>query len=386
MLVSRYGDDLYLTFIDPVPEDKEFRTQEMQAAVGSMPVMTQNEAREQFMGLGPMKGGDQLMTPAAMTPAGTTEQPEGEDVAPQLAKTAEGWTTSAIRIRTGGKTAHSGAHRLRRDLVTAFKSLIDKAPQYQTKNFKDLTHAEYMEHYKRFDARSDRAKSELETIFKGINHKQKEDVLEALAELPGLKKSLRKKALDDLFDLKEWIGITVDVATPVLAALSKDEAAAALAMIGAQHQDILADQTTRDALDRGISQMARSYNETTLAQLQKVLGEKLTQAGGTNLTELTNAVDGVYSFADERRAGLIAKTEAYRAANWANREAWAQSGVVKSLKWYTAEDDHVCPQCEGLDGTEVSIDDKFFNDDYSEGYTPPAHPDCRCYIRPELIQ
>src|ERR1700722_16407238 len=37
-LVPRYGDDLYITFIDPVPEDKEFRTKEMQATVSSMPV------------------------------------------------------------------------------------------------------------------------------------------------------------------------------------------------------------------------------------------------------------------------------------------------------------------------------------------------------------
>ena len=41
------------------------------------------------------------------------------------------------------------------------------------------------------------------------------------------------------------------------------------------------------ALDRGISKMARSYNETTLDQLKTVLGDKLTQQGGTNLTELT---------------------------------------------------------------------------------------------------
>ncbi len=56
-----------------------------------------------------------------------------------------------------------------------------------------------------------------------------------------------------------------------------------------------------------------SYNEATLRQLQTVLSEKLTREGGTNLTELTNAVDGVYSFADDRRAGLIA--ESYRTAN-----------------------------------------------------------------------
>ena len=93
-----------------------------------------------------------------------------------------------------------------------------------------------------------------------------------------------------------------------------------------------------------------------------MLGEKLTQPGGTNLTELTEAVDGVYSFADERRAGLIAKTESFRAANWANKEAWKASGVVKTVKWYTAEDDHVCQFCQALDGTEIPIDQNFYFD------------------------
>ena len=119
----------------------------------------------------------------------------------------------------------------------------------------------------------------------------------------------------------------------------------------------------------------------------------------TNLTELTNAVDGVYSFADSRRAGLIAKTESFRAANSANKEAWKQSGVVKTLKFYTAEDDHVCQFCSVLDGEEISIDDNFFNSgdtiigkdggsmiaNYGDIEAPPIHPGCRCYIRPEEI-
>jgi Phage Mu protein F like protein len=180
--------------------------------------------------------------------------------------------------------------------------------------------------------------------------------------------------------------------------LAKDEAAAALAMIGANHQDILADESTRNALDRGISKMARSYNETTLNQLKDVLGEKLNQSGGTNLTELTNAVDGVYSFADERRAGLIAKTESFRAANWANKEAWKASGVVETVKWYTAADSHVCEFCEAMSETEIDINQNFFDEgdtiaginggirtaDYGAVETPPLHPDCRCYIRPLL--
>jgi hypothetical protein len=132
-------------------------------------------------------------------------------------------------------------------------------------------------------------------------------------------------------------------------------------MIGVTSQNILADESTADAPDAAIAKMARSYNETTLAQLKSKLTEKLTQKGGTNLKELTGAVDGVYSFADERRAGLIAKAESFRAANFANKEAWRQSSVVKTLKWYTAEDDHVCQFCAALDDTVIGIDDNFYD-------------------------
>jgi HK97 family phage portal protein len=386
-LVPRYGEDLYLTFIDPVPEDKAARTTEMTAASAGLPLMTQNEARQSYLGLGPVEGGDKLMVPSMMVAAGTTDTPEGEDQTPQLAKamTAAGHFAKAIRIRTGGKSAQSAGNQMRRALRDAFKKAVDKSPQYQVKSVTELTHSEYMEHWKRFADRSELAEAELRTIFKGINRKQREEVIANLPEATGTKKAI-KKALSELFDPKEWIGITVDLATPVLTTLAKDEATAALAMIGAQHQDILADESTAAALDRGIAKMARSYNETTLGQLKDVLTEKLNQQGGTNLTELTNAVDGVYSFADERRAGLIAKTESFRAANWANREAWAQSGVVKSLKWYTAADDRVCPQCDALNDTVVGIEDKFFKDDYSDGEVPPRHPDCRCYVRPEDIE
>jgi len=139
-------------------------------------------------------------------------------------------------------------------------------------------------------------KAELLKVFEGINKKQKEHVLAGLPKATGV-----EKTLDQLFDLKEWIGITVDLATPILTSLTRDEATAALAMIGANHEDILADSSVQSALDRGISQMARTYTETTLDQLKTVLSEKLTQPGGTNLDELTNAVDGVYSSADDRR-------------------------------------------------------------------------------------
>src|SRR5580700_10731779 len=87
-LLPRYGDNLYLSFIDPVPEDRAARTTEMQASVGSQPVLTVNEAREQFMGEGPVEGGDVLMKPSTMGPA-TEPTPEPNAKPPKPAKDTE---------------------------------------------------------------------------------------------------------------------------------------------------------------------------------------------------------------------------------------------------------------------------------------------------------
>ena len=218
-LVPRYGDDLYLTFIDPTPEDKAARTTEMNAAAGAgVPIMTQNEARKNYLGLGPVEGGDQLMRPGTLVPSGHDRHSPKAKTRPRSSPNPRPWTAGkrkAIRIRTGGKTANSGAAQMRRALTEAFKKAIDKEPAYQFKSINELTHAEYKEHWKRFADRSEQAEAELQKVFRGINAKQREQVLE---NLDGATVDMlafvanATKALDDLFDLKEWIGITINLA------------------------------------------------------------------------------------------------------------------------------------------------------------------------------
>ena len=169
-------------------------------------------------------------------------------------------------------------------------------------------------------------------------------------------------------------------------------------MIGAQHQDILADESVQAALEQGISKMARSYNETTLSQLKTVLNEKLTQPGGTNLAELTKAVDGVYSFADERRAGLIAKTESFRAANFANKDAWRRAASSRpsiGTQPRTTKSASSALPWTARKSTSTTISTMLATRSRQSGgkndgglwrhRSAAFHPDCRCYIRPEDI-
>ena len=71
-------------------------------------------------------------------------------------------------------------------------------------------------------------------------------------------------------------------------------------------------------------------------------------------------------------------------ANADNLAAWKHSGVVNSLKWYSAEDEDVCPACRAHDGRIIPISDAKL------GVNLPPHEACistrcRCYFRPSDI-
>ena len=67
-----------------------------------------------------------------------------------------------------------------------------------------------------------------------------------------------------------------------------------------------------------------------------------------------------------------------------NLAAWKASGVVKTLKYYSADDANVCAACKAHHGGVVSIWDAEI------GANLPPLPDCssrrcRCYFRPEDV-
>ncbi|CAK0767656.1 hypothetical protein CCP3SC1AL1_4240001 [Gammaproteobacteria bacterium] len=84
------------------------------------------------------------------------------------------------------------------------------------------------------------------------------------------------------------------------------------------------------------------------------------------------------------RAEMIAATEVTRAFAEGNLATWRVSGVVKGKRWYTAEDELVCPICGPLAGMEVGLDENgFTTEEGGEGLTaPPAHVNCRCWLQP----
>lgn len=76
------------------------------------------------------------------------------------------------------------------------------------------------------------------------------------------------------------------------------------------------------------------------------------------------------------RVQTITRTTVNKAANDGAIEVFRQNeAVLLGYRWLTGRDERVCPTCRGLAGTLYPLRDQF---------RPPAHPNCRCTIIPEV--
>lgn len=227
-----------------------------------------------------------------------------------------------------------------------------------------------------------------------INGNQKKEML---ANLP----SAIGKAIDpkDLFSIDKWISITTDAVTPIMETLFEHQARSAAADIGKPELNPFND-TTRAAVKAGVQKMSESYNQTTLEVLETKINDGL--QSGAPLSDIAKTVEEIYEWSDEKRAAMVAKTESFRTANDALKTAWKQSGVVKTVRWYTSELPNVCPFCLAMNGKTININDNFFENgasltvgegddaktmslDYGDVSAPPLHPLCACFIRPDTV-
>jgi len=127
---------------------------------------------------------------------------------------------------------------------------------------------------------------------------------------------------------------------------------------------------------------------TTQDEVSRIVSEWL-ERGGT-LEELTRELNTVFN--DPVRARLIAQTETTRVYNEGAKERWRNVGVQRAA-YQTVKDEHVCPICRPLQGREAAFDTGWVHDGRSVGgvdtskfagqtFNIPAHPGCRCFMRP----
>ncbi len=378
-LVPRYGDNIYLEFEDVVPENRELTIKEMEIATNHQAVMSVNEARDKYFGYPAIENGDAVMGDPNALPVG-------------IPKPTPVQTEQSTR-RVGAKKMQ--AQRAKKDFTeTITKTITDKIAKSSTKltvpDVQTMNDEEFGAIYKAFRTRVTKYEGKQIKNVQVVNNEIKKQVVE------NLPKTVKTYSAASLYDGEKAISLLVKITVDNYLDLYKNETLEAAKLIGLADFNPVTSEIRR-ALETSATLMAQSYNETTVQLLQKKIEEGI--ANGAGLSEMTDLVNNVFEYSDQVRAQTIARTETFRVANEANRMVWKESGVVKSLKWYTAEDERVCPYCSPIHDKVISIEQNFYDKgdeiigsdgemiiaDYSDISNPPLHPSCRCYIRPEDI-
>lgn len=385
-LTPRFGEDIYLSYVDPTPENRELLVSEMQASVGGSGILSPDEAREKYFGLGPVENGDQVRAPINSQPIGAPAPKPQKAQAPKAKAITRGGRFNKKKKMEKVSTEIANAVK---DIVVGVHAeykqrMVDKAKALISMN--DEQHRVSKQNIEALKAPYE--KLLLTTLYK-FNAKQKTEVLNNIIEK--FKAGINN---NDLFDQAQNVKTLSKATNPIFTDLFNTIGLAAAEQIGFGGFDSNT-QRVRDAVDEAIRLMADSYTGTTLDLLKEKLNEALD--AGAGLDELKNTIQDVYAFQDEVSAIRVARTESFRVSNMAAKEAWSQSGVVKTLKWVVAGA-NPCPYCLDLNGKTVGVDENFFNQgdtisvadmsmalDYSDVGAPPLHPNCECDIVPEDI-
>jgi hypothetical protein len=341
-----------------------------------------------------------------MTPVG---EPKGDgDVNPQAAGGTDTgkMTRKAIEAKVqkaanGQRVAYRPARtklqsrsKARTEMAESLKKTIaDKlTARLAAKKF-ESTKEQDEARWKEWSDYTAQAEKDIAQTVKKLNAEQKKEVLDNLPA--AITKGINPA---DLFDIDKWISITTDALTPIMDTLFEHQARAAAAEVGKPELNPFND-TSRAAVHRSVQLMSESYNQTTLNVLEAKINDGL--QAGEPLADITKRVEQIYEWSDDKRAATVAKTESFRTANDALKTAWQESGVVKTVRWYNAN--NPCPFCQSMDGKTISVDDNFFDNgdsltvgegdnaqtmslDYGDVGAPPLHPNCMCFLRPEDVE
>lgn len=154
---------------------------------------------------------------------------------------------------------------------------------------------------------------------------------------------------------------------------------------------------TNAARQAGISFDNTLYNQRAEAWARTYTDQLLADFGTTTEKIVGNAVGDWISKPDQTigdldaaltpafgatRANAIAVTETTRAFAQGQLEAYKAEGIDEAI-WSTNRDDITCPTCGPLHNKRVKIGNAFGKDKKGNDiFQPPAHPRCRCYVRP----
>jgi SPP1 gp7 family putative phage head morphogenesis protein len=163
-----------------------------------------------------------------------------------------------------------------------------------------------------------------------------------------------------------------------------------------------------DVTNPRVLEFINSYKFKFLAKVQETTSEEFTklllqaQAEGWSVTKFRDELRSKFNTWGKQRSELIARSEIIRSSNHGAKLSYVANGITE-MRWFDTDDSRVCPFCNALDGTIISMTETFANvGDVIEGIdpktgslrtmtvtyeaveVPPVHPGCRCTVLPVI--
>ncbi len=389
-------ENVIIDYVSVVPEDEEAKIRKIESGLKGQPYMTINEVREK-QGLEPVEGGDELMTTLQFFPLSTSTFSAGDETKAIVVKNAPVQGKHNVDIKAmlaknrAGRARYSEAAK---NIASAIsKALLQKQSKYLSTELDEQLHKNFIV---RGDNRIKLIEDRVKTVNGKIRKAVRKDLEEIVNQLKHFESDLKDLVVKQL-DKDEIKGVIIAGLQGPLEEMFKSEAQEVLFNMGLVGEYVLTSRAEKQ-ITKFTNKLGSSYSKKMVNDIKEVIRAGLKE--GESIKQIAKRLDDtVFEAANRVSASRIAQTEVYRFSNLGLREGYEEIGIVATLRWYTAEDEKVCPWCGPLNGKTVDISEPFFGKgdkvigqdgsvlslDYAEVLGGPLHPNCRCYVRPDKI-
>lgn len=389
-LVPEFGDNLFLDFDDPVPEDREATLNEYDNALRNG-WMVINEIRD-IEGLPPIEGGWSIYKPITNMPIGELDDDQKGSM-PKVVFQKVGELNPQEYERAKKERRQKELKRKMAPYLKMYKlkeNVKKELKKELTKYILIKSRVEYNEekkavfwneHEKLLTIDEKIFRTMVRTLFK----KQRERVVEAFYDKfrgrADFVETLTKSKYDVPINWEVEKEIFVRVSQPIFYDIIEKRGRRAAATLGLDKFE-MTDRILK-FIDRKTLKFAEEVNNTTMEKVKDAVKDGIAEHEG--IDDIAGRIKDVFKTRTDTDSVRIARTEVLSASNEAELETYDQSGVVEQKEWLATRDDRTRDSHIKVDGEIRDLADKFSN-----GLKYPGDPsgppeeiiNCRCTLLP----
>lgn len=369
-LVPMYGENLVLSYTNPIPEDK---TQDINQAVQlyQANIISLNEAREK-LDLDSVPNGGDINSDVTVEPV--------EESGVKIPRKLKHIDVHAILRKNKVFTRLAYNQKLKQAAMPIARKMINGKKVEVKQEAVEIIHAQFTNeqvnnYYEKQIHIVDVTEDRFEKAVQKLLNKLKEMVLDNL-DVEISNKKFKPQVNKDLYS-EEALHTQAQLdLTPILIQEAVAAGQEAYRLIGVD--DTYLPYKYEKTIRKNVTKFTNSMLDTDREWMVTLINDGIKQ--GLSVPEIRNSLVSKFDDYSKMQAERVTRTEVLRTSIQAAEDAYKQSGVVEAKQWFTAG---ATDECAAYEGQIVGLGRNFYTDtDQFKDGDPPLHPNCRCVVLP----